>query len=225
MFAIGIILAIGIFAFLIYASFNISSGIYLQTFSRKKTDAKQVMLTFDDGPHPVHTPAVLDILKKYEVKAAFFVIGKNIAGNEDILKRMLAEGHTIGNHSFSHGNTFPLLRPQKMADDLMQCERAAEKIIGQRTTWFRPPFGVTNPYVARAIKMRNYRVAGWSIRSLDTLFNDKNKPVRRVVKRLKPGAIILLHDNRPNAPYITEQILLQAKEKGYDFANFFEPTQ
>ena len=94
-------------AYQAYVAFDISFGAYLRAFCRKPTKEKLVALTFDDGPHPEHTPQVLDVLKQYDVKATFFVIGTRIAGNEDILKRIHAEGHQTGNHSFSHKNTFP----------------------------------------------------------------------------------------------------------------------
>ena len=200
-----------------YASFTISSGVYLHAFCRKSTKEKLVAFTFDDGPHPEHTSRVLDVLKQYDVKATFFVIGERIAGNEDILKRMQADGHQIGNHSFSHKKTFPLLGAKKMAADMQQCEQAIVQAIGCQTKWYRPPFGVTNPDVAKAVKIQGYQVAGWSIRSLDTIKSDSEKVVRRVVSRLRPGAVILLHDHLPNTSCILEQIILQAREKEYIF--------
>jgi peptidoglycan/xylan/chitin deacetylase (PgdA/CDA1 family) len=204
-------------AFLAYASFHISFGAYLIAFCRKPTKEKLIALSFDDGPHPEYTPQTLNILKQYDLKATFFVIGARIAGNENILKRIHTEGHQTGNHSFSHKNTFPLLGAKKMAADLLQCEQAIEQVTGCAVKWFRPPFGVTNPNVAKAVKIRNYKVAGWSIRSLDTVKTDKDKVVRRVVSKLHPGAVVLLHDHLPDTPYILEQIIVQAKEKGYEF--------
>ena len=211
-----------VIAFFTYASFSISFGLYLRAFCRKPTQEKLLALTFDDGPHPEYTPQVLDVLKQYDVKATFFVIGERIAGNEDILKRMPAEGHQIGNHSFSHKNTFPWLDAKKMASNLLQCEQAIEQAVGYQATWFRPPFGVTNPTMAKTVKMLGYRVAGWSIRSLDTIKRDKQKVVQRVVSRLKPGAVILLHDRLPETHRVAEQIIRQAKEKGYAFSTFEE---
>ena len=213
----GLMACLLVAAFLAYASFHISFGAYLRAFCRKPTDEKIIALTFDDGPHPVHTPRVLDVLKQYDVRATFFVIGKHISGNEDILKQIQAEGHQTGNHSFAHKNTFPFLGAKKMADDLMQCEQAIRRVTGFPTKWFRPPFGVTNPNVAKAVKIRGYKVAGWSIRSLDTVKSDKEKVIRRIVSRLRPGAVVLLHDHLPNTPYVLEKTIQQAKKRGYDF--------
>ena len=204
-------------AFYVYTSFDLSFGYYLRAFCRKPTNEKTVALTFDDGPHPEHTPRVLDILKQYDVQATFFLIGRRIAGNEEIVRRIHAEGHQTGNHSFSHTNTFPFYGAKRMAADMLQCGQAICQVTGCVPEWFRPPFGVTNPNVAKAVKIRNYKVAGWSIRSLDTVKSDKEKVVRRIVSRLRPGAVVLLHDHLPNTPYIVEQIIRQAKEKGYDF--------
>ena len=204
-------------AFHIYASFNISFGLYLSAFCRKATHEKIIALTFDDGAHAEHTPRVLNVLKQYGIQATFFLIGGRIAGNEDLVKRMHTEGHQTGNHSFTHTNTFPFWGAKKMADDLLQCEQAIRRITGSDVRWFRPPFGVTNPNVAKAVKIRNYRVAGWSIRSLDTVTSDKDKIIRRVVSRLRPGAVVLLHDHLPDTPDILEQIIRQATEKGYKF--------
>jgi len=213
----GLATSLTVAAFLAYASFTISFGLYLRAFCRKPTKEKLIALTFDDGPHPEYTPQVLDVLKQYDVKAVFFVIGERIAGNEGILKRMQADGHQIGNHSFSHKKTFPLFGAKKMAADMLQCEQAIEQATGYQTKWFRPPFGVTNPNVAKAVKMRGYRMAGWSIRSLDTIKSGEEKIVRRVISQLKPGSVILLHDHLPNTPCMVEQIIQQAKEKGYTF--------
>ena len=212
---IALILVIGFF--FAYASFHVSSGVYLRAFCRKKTKEKQIALTFDDGPHHEYTSQVLDVLNKYNVKATFFLIGERISGNENILNRMQAGGHQIGNHSFSHTSMFPFLGVMKMADNLLQCEQAVSRITGHRMKWFRPPFGVTNPNVAKAVKIRGYQVAGWSIRSLDTVISNREKVVNRIVARLHPGAIILLHDHLPDAPYILEQTILKATEKGYSF--------
>ena len=204
-------------AFFGYASFDISFGYYLRAFCRKPTREKLLALTFDDGPHPEHTLQTLDILKQYDIKAGFFVIGERIAGNEHIVKRIQADGHQTGNHSFSHKKTFPWLGAKKMAADMLLCEQAICRVTGYEPKWFRPPFGITNPNVAKAVKMRGYQVAGWSIRSLDTVKSKKDEVVRRVVSKLRPGAVVLLHDHLPDTPYILEQIIRQAREQGYAF--------
>ena len=208
---------LAVFLLFIYASYDISLDVYLRAFCRKSTKDKIIALTFDDGPHSEYTPRVLDILKQYDIKASFFLIGKHIAGNEGILKRIHEEGHQIGNHSFSHKYTFPLFGIRKMSADLLQCEHTIHQVAGCQPKWFRPPFGVTNPNVAKSVKIRGYQVAGWSIRSFDTVKSDKNEIVQRVSSLLHPGAIVLLHDRLPDTPYILEQIIQIALKKGYTF--------
>jgi peptidoglycan/xylan/chitin deacetylase (PgdA/CDA1 family) len=200
-----------------YACFNMSLGVYLSAFCRKHTREKLIALTFDDGPHPEHTYQVLDVLKKNDVKATFFVIGKNIAGNEAVLKKIYSDGHQIGVHSFSHRNIFPFSGKKKIAADLLQCEQAIVRTTGYKPTWFRPPFGVTNPDVAKAVNVREYKVAAWNIRSFDTVISNKNKIVKRVVSRLSPGAVVLLHDRLPHTPDVLEHIIRKAVEMGYGF--------
>jgi peptidoglycan/xylan/chitin deacetylase (PgdA/CDA1 family) len=105
----------------------------------------------------------------------------------------------------------------KIAADMLQCEQAISQATGCKPTWFRPPFGVTNHNIAKAVEIRGYNVAAWSIRSFDTVKSNKDKIIKRVVARLKPGDIILLHDNLQHTPHVLEQIILEAKEKGYGF--------
>lgn len=206
------ILIIYLIAFAVYASASIDSGIYIKTLCRVKTDRKIVTLTFDDGPDLKQTPKILDILKENNLKAIFFCIGHKAEQNPDLIKRMIAEGHTIGNHSYSHSNTFPLFGRNKMTDDLNRCDDVIFNITAERPTLFRPPFGVTNPTIAYAVKKQGYTTIGWSIRSLDTV---KKKACSGVVKRLHNGAIILLHDNLEGSDLLLKEIITEIKERGY----------
>lgn len=202
-------------SFLVYASYSIRSGIYLRAFCGKPTTEKIVSLTFDDGPDPVQTPKVLQILKEYQVTACFFCIGQKVKGNEALLKRMVAEGHTIGNHSYTHSGRFPLYRLSKMKKDLQTCQYALEQVTSQPITFFRPPFGVTNPTIAKAIRQLGYIPIGWNIRTMDTCQKDTSRILRRIRKRLTPGSIILLHDRMPDSDQLVREILDLLKEQGY----------
>ncbi|HBC86010.1 MAG TPA: xylanase [Lentisphaeria bacterium] len=189
---------------------------YLETCREVKTDKKVVSLTFDDGPCP-QTPAILDVLKKHNVQAAFFVIGRNISGNEEILARTAHEGHLIGNHSFTHTLWFPFFSSAKMLLDLKKNAETISNVTGGQVQWFRPPYGVGNPMVAKAVKKAGYKVMGWSLRSYDTSSNNSGKVVERVKRLLKPGVVILLHDRCPNTPGVVEDIIQHASAKGYEF--------
>lgn len=204
-----------ILSFLVYASYSIQSGIYLRSFCRKHTTEKIVALTFDDGPDSIQTPKVLRILQEYQTTACFFCIGHKIKGNEMLLQQMVAEGHMIGNHSYSHSGLFPLYGLSKMKKDLQTCQCELERVTSQPMTLFRPPFGVTNPTIAKAVRQLGYTSIGWNIRSLDTQQSAPGKILDRIRKGLKPGSIILLHDRMPGSELLVKQILDVLKEQGY----------
>ena len=158
------------------------------------TDEKVISLTFDDGPDPVKTWLILEVLKTYNVKATFFCIGKNLTGNENMIKRILDDGHLIGNHSFSHSKWFDFFPAGKIRAELLETDRLIKKVTGGSPLFFRPPFGVVNPMVSNALKKSHWQVIGWNIRSFDTLNMDPKKTENKILSQLKPGAIILLHD-------------------------------
>ena len=205
-----------ILAFMFYASYSIKSQVYVRALCRVKTTEKVVYLTFDDGPDAEQTPQVLDVLKRNNAKATFFCIGSRIAGNEQILKRIIDEGHTIGNHSFSHTNNFPLFSRRRMIADIEQCQKVIESAIGTAPTLFRPPFGVTNPTVGKAVKTLNLKTIGWTIRTYDTNRGSDAKIARRISRQLRPGAIILLHDRLPQSAERLQMVIDTVRKNGYE---------
>ena len=120
-------------------AYFIGLNFHLTSTNRINTSDKKVLLTFDDGPH-TNTVKVLEVLKKYDVKALFFVIGKNIQGNEAILKQIVSDGHQIGNHSFSHHNFIDLWSTKKVTKDFVTCQKLIEQ-YQPNTKLFRPPYG------------------------------------------------------------------------------------
>jgi peptidoglycan/xylan/chitin deacetylase (PgdA/CDA1 family) len=186
--------------------------------SKFKIDAqeKRIALTFDDGPANF-TEAILDILKKENIPATFFLIGKNIEGNEALLKRMIIEGHSIGNHSFHHGFNFDWKRSSKMAAEILETNTAIEAVTQIPTTLFRPPYGVTNPNLAKAIKKTGVKSIGWSLRSMDTVAKDPQKLLSKILNQVKSGDIILLHDSCAITLQILPQLLRSLKEKNFSF--------
>lgn len=205
-----------ILAFLFYASYSIKSQVYMRALCRIETTEKVVYLTFDDGPDAEQTPQVLDVLKRNNAKAVFFCIGSRIAGNEALLKRMADEGHQIGIHSFSHANGFPLFSRSRMIADIRQCQQAIEQATGSTTTLFRPPFGVTNPTIGKAVKSLNLKTIGWTIRTYDTNRCSDEKIIRRISRQLRPGAIILLHDRLPQSAERLQMVIEAVKKAGYE---------
>jgi len=211
-----LILIFTILISLVYASYEISSGFYVKAYCRKKTTEKVVALTFDDGPHPENTEKVLSVLKRWEVEAAFFCIGENVKKYPSLAERMFIEGHLIGNHSYSHVNSFPLLKKEKMVQDIRKADDVIYASTGVPVHYFRPPFGITNPLVKKALKHFDYYVIGWSIRSFDTTTDNVEKIVARIERQIKPGAVILMHDRLPYSAEVLERVLTFLTENGYE---------
>jgi peptidoglycan/xylan/chitin deacetylase (PgdA/CDA1 family) len=178
---------------------------------------KEVALTFDDGPAE-HTEAVLDILKREKVNATFFIIGKNIAGRETLLKRMQEEAHSIGNHSFHHGFNFDWQSAAKMQEEIALTNQAIESITGTSVTLFRPPYGVTNPNLAKALRNSNLKSIGWNLRSMDTVAKDERQLLNKILTRVKAGDIILLHDRCSITASILPELITTLKKRGFTFA-------
>lgn len=213
--AIIVLGGLALLAFLGYASYAIEAQVYMRTFCRKKTTEKVVALTFDDGPDSVQTPQVLDLLRRYQVTATFFCIGHQASSQPELVRQIVREGHLLGNHSYSHACTFPLYRLRRMKEDLRSCQRLLEGISQQPVTLFRPPFGVTNPTVAQAVKQLGYTSIGWNIRSLDTQILLADHVVDRIRKRLSPGSVILLHDRLPHSAEVLQKTLQLLQDEGY----------
>jgi len=199
----------------IYGSAVIQSNFHAPAYCRGNISEKEIALTFDDGPNREYTPQVLSILAQHKVPATFFVIGKNIQGNEGILKRMDAEGHCIGNHSYSHSAYLDFKSLQGLKHELNMTAESVFNVIGKNMKLFRPPFGVTTPNLVKASKALNYNLIGWSIRSLDTTKDSVQTITLRVQKQIKPGAIILFHDTSGKTLEVLKQTLNFAKENGY----------
>lgn len=203
-----------------WGSINIGSNFYFKSICSVSTEEKIISLTFDDGPSE-YTNQVLDILKERQVKALFFCIGKNIDSNKDILKRIDNENHIIGNHTFTHHFWIDLFSTNKIIAELNKTENAIYEIIKKRIKLFRPPYGVTNPNICKAIKIKQHTSIGWSIRTFDT-----NKTEAQVLNKLKnelkPGAIILMHDTKETIIPILTNFIEFAIENGYKIVRLDE---
>ncbi|MCD6010487.1 MAG: polysaccharide deacetylase family protein [Flavipsychrobacter sp.] len=200
---------------LYYGVTTISAQYFVDALCNAKTDEKVVALSFDDGPHNVLTPKILETLRLYNVPASFFVIGRNIEGNEDVLQKTFEEGHIIGNHSFCHDFWFDMYSSKKMLDDMHIADNTIEEAIGKKPVLFRPPYGITNPALKKAIKKGRYLTIGWSVRSLDTTIKDKEKLLSRISRRIKPGDIILLHDSMEHTANLLPELIETIFKKGY----------
>ncbi len=195
---------------------NIRSQMFVKSFNFNPEIKNKVAITFDDGPHEINTPKLLDILKKHNGKASFFLIGKNIVKYTEITKRINKEGHLIGNHSFNHGNTFSVQLPEKTRTELIKTQAEINKISVEEKFYFRPPYGVTNPLIARAISKLDLMVIGWNIRSFDTTNRDKKRILNRITGKLKSGDIILLHDKTKDICWLTDEVLKYLKNNNLE---------
>ncbi|MCD6064668.1 MAG: polysaccharide deacetylase [Flavipsychrobacter sp.] len=201
---------------LVLGAIYIEWNFYLRSFNRGKKE-KQIALTFDDGPSDI-TPAILDVLKEQNVQAAFFTIGKNAAKHPEIVKRWHEEGHVIGNHSYHHGFNFDWQSRKKIVAEIEQTNHLILKTIGVTPLLFRPPYGVTNPNVARAVNHTGMHSIGWSVRSLDTRGKDPIKLLNKLLTGIESGDIILLHDTMAITREILTDFIVQARQKGFTFA-------
>ncbi|MFB2120597.1 MULTISPECIES: polysaccharide deacetylase family protein [Parapedobacter] len=199
-----------------WGAFHIQANFFLKVTHQGIATDRQVALTFDDGPHPVYTPQVLELLDRYNVKATFFCIGKNVRKHPDVVQRIHDTGHAVGNHSYSHARSIDFNGKTNWLEELQQTDTAIGQVIGLRPIFFRPPYGVTTPHLAQAIRMSGHRVIGWRVRPYDTL--ESRSPaqiVRMILEKVKPGAIILLHDTHGRIVPILEQLLPQLHQHGY----------
>lgn len=175
-------------------SASVRASWYLRMRCRARGAGRRVALTFDDGPDPQRTPAVLDLLARQGVRATFFVVGARAEAHPELVRRMVAEGHVVGNHSYTHSWRFPLRSLGRTMEELRRTGEVLHRITGRQPRLFRPPFGVTNPTIARAVRRLGLDPVGWSIRSLDTMGQSPERVAARILRRLHPGAVILLHD-------------------------------
>lgn len=190
-------------------SFQIRLNYHLQSLNYNfKISENHISITFDDGPNTEFTPKVLSLLKKYNAKATFFLIGKNAEKHPEIVRQIIEEGHTIGNHSYSHSKNFGFFSSEKVAAELNETNSILKEKTGKEIKMFRPPFGVTNPNIKKALKRTGHISIGWSKRSFDTTGLSEEKILKRITSNLKKGDIILLHDSSAKSIAVLEQLLL-----------------
>jgi peptidoglycan/xylan/chitin deacetylase (PgdA/CDA1 family) len=182
---------------------------------KKKTKKKEVWLTFDDGPTPEVTPWILRVLKNQEVKATFFLVGKEIKQYPELLKKIQQQGHAIGNHSYSHFNGWKS-KNKKYLSDIKKCDQL---IPGN--TLFRPPYGKLTFNQIKNLK-KKYKIILWDILSLDYEKKITPKKIKEnVLENINPGSIIVFHNNHKAYKKIynnLEDIIIKIKSKGYSFS-------
>lgn len=199
----------------------------LPILTRLPTAEKVVALTFDDGPSPETTPAILEILRASHVRATFFVLGEAVEWSPDLLQRIVADGHTLGVHGFRH-RAFVLLSGRQVRKEIQRAREAIRHACPEAvlSPWLRPPHGFKSPSVLWATHRAGCRLAGWSGDGQDYREEDASRVARNVLASLRPGAIILLHDGAASAVVVAALplILRGFSEKGYCCAGLPECT-
>ena len=190
------------------------------TYYMANTQVKVVALTFDDGPDPIDTPDVLDILKEKNVRATFFVLGQAAQANPSLLKRLAMEGHEIGNHSFNHD-----YQQRRLVEELKQTDQEVFVATGAHTYFYRPPGGFLSKNQLEIVKKNGHIVALWSVDSKDWRNPGVKQIVDNVIKSVFPGAIILLHDGgyqRTQTVKALGPIIDALRDRGYRFSTLSE---
>ncbi|QIR37304.1 polysaccharide deacetylase family protein [Tolypothrix sp. PCC 7910] len=184
---------------------------------------KVIALTFDDGPWPESTAQVLDILKKNDIKATFFVVGQNVKNFPDLLKRVVADGHIVANHTWHHWYHF--MNPQTAAYEIDHTTDIIFKTTGVKTNLFRPPGGIMHNGVANYAKNSKYALIMWSSDSMDYSRPSVPRLINNVFREAKPGGIVLMHDGGGNRSQTVEAlptIIARFKKEGYSFVTIPE---
>ncbi len=186
---------------------------------RGNASKRCVALTFDDGPDPRSTPALLDLLRDERVPSAFFCIGRNISAHPELTARIVREGHLLANHTYSHSNTTNFFGLVRLTEEMTRTQSAARDAAGVTPTFFRPPMGLSNPRVFKAATAAELKVIGWTARGIDTQITNPERIVRRILRGVEPGAIILLHDGNIPADRLlatVKLLLAKLRERGYE---------
>lgn len=204
-----------------WGAFDIRQNYFIKSYSfQSEPNGREIAITFDDGPTDF-TPKILELLDRYNAKATFFCIGKQVEKHPDIFNQIIAKDHEIGNHTFNHSNSTGFFSSKKIIDEIQKTDEEFLK-YNIKTKLYRPPFGITNPNIAKAIKKLNKKSIGWNIRSLDTVLEDESKILKRILPKVKPGSIILLHDTSEKSARVLENLLLNLHHQNYRFVTVSE---
>lgn len=181
-------------------------------------ETKYIALTFDDGPQRNTTTRLLDGLRERGASATFFLMGRQIAGNEDLVLRMAAEGHQVGNHTWNHVK-LQGAGSAKVAKEVGKTDACLRELLGEDTYWLRPPYGLINPAEKKWIAVPMIQ---WSVDPKDWEVHNTQRVVCHVMSHVKPGDIILLHDPLSTSVDAALQIVDELQAQGYSFVTVKE---
>ena len=202
---------------------------YGRTFTGLKPGARQLGLTYDDGPNDPHTLRLLEVLARHNVKATFFVIGRYLKQRPDIARELVRAGHIVGNHTFSHPNLiFASARQTRM--QLRDCEQALTDAVGEHSRLFRPPFGGRRPGTLKIARALGLEPVMWNVTAWDWKGKTTEYVEQKVRRQIRGGDVILLHDgshaafgaDRSQTIVATDRLITQYKSEGYEFVTIPE---
>jgi peptidoglycan/xylan/chitin deacetylase (PgdA/CDA1 family) len=198
---LGMALPVGVLGLMMTdAVFRPSSSTFYPTISHGPRDQPRVALTFDDGPDPQVTPLLLDALAAAQARATFFTIGRYLAEHGEIARRAVGEGHELGNHSWQHDRLQNFYGRRAQAADIDRCAELIQRFSGKRQLpLYRPPIGLKSPALARAAHERRLEMIAWSLHSRDTMLPSPQQVAERILSRIRPGDIVLMHDGHDRA--------------------------
>ncbi|MCL6471514.1 MAG: polysaccharide deacetylase family protein [Firmicutes bacterium] len=185
---------------------------------------KAVALTFDDGPDPRYTPKILAILEKNHIKATFFLIGSRVNMFPNLARQVASHGHLIGNHTYYHVKLKGLTEDQ-IKEEIDWCEKTIYRVTGEKPQYFRPPKGYFNDETIQVASKAGYKVILWDIAVEHRRSHTPEREAERVLRKVRPGDIILAHDgllNREKTVKALPLIIEGLKKQGYDFVTLDE---
>ena len=187
------------------------------------TSERYIALTFDDGPHPVYTRAIEQLLNEYQAEATFFVIGEHANQYSSIIASLVNSGHEVGNHTLSHPD-LNLQLPVSIMNQIYQTDSILQDILGEGEFLFRPPYGHANLPVMYSLKAMNRKIIFWNIDLFDWTGKSSEDMFQIFEANIHPGSIVLLHDSsitdpvdRTNTVEVVEKILRKYTDLGYEF--------
>ena len=207
---------------MIYLLFYPRSQLLVTNRSQVNTGGKRnVALSFDDGPNPQHSEMLLRILRERSVKATFFVIGKHVIENPDLARLLVAEGHQVANHTYSHPPFFCFLTPRRLKWELKECQEAIIQTCGLTPKYFRSPVGLRHPMLRKYLLEAGLEFISWRVRGYDSRIQDPGALASKITGRVRPGDIILLHDKSGKATdrmlEALPRIIDELKHQGFEF--------
>jgi peptidoglycan-N-acetylglucosamine deacetylase len=212
-----------------YQSMSPTGQWYGRTFTRGSHGSKQIALTYDDGPNDPHTLKLVDVLARHKVQATFFMIGRYVQQRPDIARAVAQAGHVIGNHTFTH----PLLIFESKAQtrtQLLDCRQALQDAVGAHSTLFRPPFGGRRPATLKIVRELGLQTVMWNVTGYDWNAPPAAVIEKKVVRQMRGGDVILLHDggyralgaDRAQTVIASDNLIRLYRDQGYEFVTVEE---